>query len=156
MARPISVLDVIPEEKRELERRVGASTTPARDCVRAHIVLLRSEGVGQHEVASRLGVSAPSVSKWAQRFDRLRSVWQIQAIFPAAASGGRRFSLVRTAVERFGFFSRNVSRSLSLFAWLHGWQAQTMLPMLVGPLRLRGTTWSSSKRVWSFQSALPQ
>lgn len=70
MARPISVLDVTPEERRELERRVGASTTAARDCVRAHIVLLRSEGVGQQEVASRLGVSAPSVSKWSQRFDR--------------------------------------------------------------------------------------
>ena len=44
MARPISVLEVTPEEKRELERRVGASTTAARDCVRAHIVLLRTEG----------------------------------------------------------------------------------------------------------------
>ena len=70
MARPISVLEVTPEEKRELERRVGVSTTAARDCLRAHIVLLRSEGVGQQEVASRLGVSAPSVSKWTQRFDR--------------------------------------------------------------------------------------
>ena len=70
MARPISVLEVTPEEKRELERRVAASTTSARDCFRAHIVLLRSEGVGQQEVASRLGVSAPSVSKWSQRFDR--------------------------------------------------------------------------------------
>ena len=70
MARPISVLEVTPEEKRELERRVAASTTPARDCLRAHIVLLRSEGVGQQAVASRLGVSAPSVSKWSQRFDR--------------------------------------------------------------------------------------
>ena len=70
MARPISVLEVTPEEKRELERRVAASTTLARDCLRAHIVLLRSEGVGQQEVASRLGVSAPSVSKWSQRFDR--------------------------------------------------------------------------------------
>ena len=69
MARPISILEVTAEEKRELERRVGASTTPARDCLRAHIVLLRSEGVGQQEVASLLGVSAPSVSKWSQRFD---------------------------------------------------------------------------------------
>ena len=46
MARPISVLEVTPEEKRELARRVAASTTSARDCLRAHIVLLRSEGVG--------------------------------------------------------------------------------------------------------------
>ena len=70
MARPISVIEVTPEEKRELERRVGALTTPARDCIRAHIVLLRSEGVGQQDVASRLGVSAPSVTKWSQRFDQ--------------------------------------------------------------------------------------
>ena len=70
MARPISGLEVTPEEKRELERRVKASTTPGRDCLRARIVLMRSEGVKQQEVASRLGVSAPSVSKWSQRFDR--------------------------------------------------------------------------------------
>ena len=70
MGRPISVLEVTAEEKRELGRRVGATTTPTRDCLRAHIVLLRSEGFGQQEVASRLGVSAPSVSKWSQRFDR--------------------------------------------------------------------------------------
>ena len=65
MARPISVLEVTPEEKQELERRVAASTTAGRDCIRAHIVLLRREGVRQQEVASRLGVSAPSVSKWS-------------------------------------------------------------------------------------------
>ena len=70
MARPISVLEVTPEEKRELERRVAAPTTPGRDGMRAHIVLLRSEGIRQQEVASRLGVSAPSVTKWSQRFDR--------------------------------------------------------------------------------------
>ena len=63
MARPVSVLDVTSEEKRDLEHSVGASTTPARDSLRAQIVLLRSEGVGQQEVASRFGVSAPSVSK---------------------------------------------------------------------------------------------
>ena len=70
MARPISVLEVTAEERRELERRIAAATTPARDSLRANIVLLRSEGFGQLEVASRLGVSAPSVSKWSQRFDR--------------------------------------------------------------------------------------
>ena len=70
MARPISVLEVTPEEKRELERRVAAPTAPGRDGMRAHIVLLRSEGIRQREVATRLGVSAPSVTKWSQRFDR--------------------------------------------------------------------------------------
>ena len=44
MARPISVLEVTPEEKRELERRVAASTTLARDCLRAHIVSAAERG----------------------------------------------------------------------------------------------------------------
>ena len=70
MARPISVLEVTPDEKQELERRVRASTTSGRDSIRARIVLMRSEGVRQQEVASRLGVSVPSVNKWSQRFDR--------------------------------------------------------------------------------------
>ena len=70
MARPISVVEVTPEEKQELERRVRASTTSGRDCLRARIVLMRGEGVRQQEVATRLGVSAPSVNKWSQRFDR--------------------------------------------------------------------------------------
>ena len=70
MARPISVLEVTPDEKQVLERRVRASTTSGRDSIRARIVLMRSEGVRQQEVASRLGVSVPSVNKWSQRFDR--------------------------------------------------------------------------------------
>ena len=70
MARPISVVEVTPGEKQELERRVRASTTSGRDCLRARIVLMRSEGVRQQEVATRLGVSAPSVNKWSQRYDR--------------------------------------------------------------------------------------
>ena len=61
------VLEV--KETQELERRVRASTTSGRDSIRARIVLMRSEGVRQQEVASRLGVSVPSVNKWSQRFD---------------------------------------------------------------------------------------
>ena len=61
---------MLPEEKRELERRVGASTTPQRDYLRARIALLRHEGIKQVEVARRLGISVASVNKWSQRFDR--------------------------------------------------------------------------------------
>ena len=52
MARPVAVLDLHPEEQRELERRV------------------RAEGVKQRDVAERLGVSVACVNKWSQRFDR--------------------------------------------------------------------------------------
>jgi hypothetical protein len=54
MARPIERLDLTPEERTELERRVHAVTTSKRDNLRAAIVLLRAEGrkekvVGAHE-----------------------------------------------------------------------------------------------------------
>ncbi len=70
MARPVAVLDLHPEEQRELERRVRAATTSRRDCQRARIVLLRAQGVKQRDVAERLGVSVACVNKWSQRFDR--------------------------------------------------------------------------------------
>ena len=69
MARPIKILEILPAERDELERRVRADTTSRRDCLRARIVLLRSEGIATHAVAERLGVSAVTVSKWSQRFD---------------------------------------------------------------------------------------
>lgn len=69
MARPIEVLDMFPEERAELERRVRASTTFQRDCLRARIVLLGHEGLSQREVAERLDVSVVCVNRWSQRFD---------------------------------------------------------------------------------------
>ena len=71
MARPISVLELTAEEEAELDRRVRAATTTARDVVRARIVLLRGEGMKQADVARAVGVSTTSVNKWSQRFERL-------------------------------------------------------------------------------------
>ena len=69
MARPIEALELLPEEREELERRVRAATTSQRDCLRARIVLLRHQGLSQREVAQRVGVSVPCVNRWSQRFD---------------------------------------------------------------------------------------
>ena len=71
MARPVSVLELTAEEEDELNRRVRAATTSARDLVRARIVLLRAKGVKQTDVAREVGVSTASVNKWSQRFERL-------------------------------------------------------------------------------------
>ena len=68
MARPITVLKLTAGERRELQRRVSSSTSSKRDSLRAEIVLLRSEGVKVEEVAERLNVSLPCVSKWSRRF----------------------------------------------------------------------------------------
>lgn len=70
MARPISIVEITDEERSELERRVSAHTTPQRDSLRAAIVLKRSAGMKQVDVAAELGVSVACVNKWSQRFER--------------------------------------------------------------------------------------
>ena len=70
MARPISIVELAPDEKEELERRVRATTTSKRDNLRASIVLLRAQGLKQEDVAARLAVSKQTVNKWSQRFER--------------------------------------------------------------------------------------
>ena len=67
----ISVLKLTAEEEAELDRRVRAPTTAARDVTRARIVLLRGEGTRQKDVARAVGVSTTTVNKWSQRFGRL-------------------------------------------------------------------------------------
>jgi transposase len=70
MARPISIIEITPEERRELQRRVKAHTSPQRDSLRATIILKRAAGMKQVDVADELGVSVACVNKWSQRFER--------------------------------------------------------------------------------------
>jgi transposase len=70
MARPISIVELTPEEETELRRRVNAPSVSKRDSLRAAIVLRRAKGMKQADVARELGVSVPCVNKWSQRFDR--------------------------------------------------------------------------------------
>ena len=70
MGRPVSVLELTAEEAAELNRRIRGGTTSTRDCLRARIVLLRSRGMKQADVAREVGTSTASVNKWSQRFER--------------------------------------------------------------------------------------
>ena len=68
MGRPIEVLDINGEQRRELERLVNASTTPQRMVARARIVLLRATGRSQAATATEVGMSRPAVIRWERRF----------------------------------------------------------------------------------------
>ena len=70
MARPIAIIEVTAEEEQELRRRVKAPTVSKRDSLRAAIILSRTAGLKQAEVAKQLGVSRACVNKWSQRFER--------------------------------------------------------------------------------------
>lgn len=70
MGRPISKIEITDAEREELRRRVRAPSISKRDSLRASIILRRVEGIGQVEVARELGISAATVNKWSQRFER--------------------------------------------------------------------------------------
>ena len=69
MARPISAVEITPEEKAELLRRIGARSGSQRDALRARIVLLRAEGYKETAIAEKLHISPATVCKWSQRFE---------------------------------------------------------------------------------------
>jgi transposase len=64
----VEPLVVTLEERRELERRVRAQTTPHRDRQRAEVVLLAADGVTGTQIASMVGLSPQSVCKWRIQF----------------------------------------------------------------------------------------
>ena len=69
MARAISLVELAPEEKVLLQRRLRATTTSQRDALRARIVLQRAEGRREQDVADALGVSMTTISLWSRRFE---------------------------------------------------------------------------------------
>jgi hypothetical protein len=69
MARSVSVLELTPEEKLQLQCVARRKTGSQRDGLRARIVLRRAEGFRKVDVAEALGVSLSTVSTWSRRFE---------------------------------------------------------------------------------------
>lgn len=69
MAKKTTVIELKPEEECELLRRTNSSKTSKRDHIRAKIILLRSKGIRQIDVAKQLNLSIGCVNKWSQRFE---------------------------------------------------------------------------------------
>jgi transposase len=55
-------------DKTELERLTRSATVPAAAAQRARIVLLAAEGLANHLIAGRVGVSRPTVNLWRSRY----------------------------------------------------------------------------------------
>src|SRR5690606_22628520 len=68
--RPVEPVVLTEQERIELKRRASAPTAAKRDSERAQIILLRSEGMKQEDVAQQLGCSSLRVAKWTARFRR--------------------------------------------------------------------------------------
>jgi len=70
MPSQATVVKLTEEERGVLERRVRATTTPARDMLRARIILLAAQGRRNDHIGRRVGVSPSVVSRWRVRFAR--------------------------------------------------------------------------------------
>jgi transposase len=65
------VLRLTASQRHELEARAKRYTLPYRDVIRAKIVLMAADGLGNDEIAARLDTRREIVSKWRKRFFEL-------------------------------------------------------------------------------------
>ncbi len=61
-------IELSEEERRALEARARKYTLPYRDVMRAQMVLLAAQGLGNDEIARRLNSRREVVSMWRKRF----------------------------------------------------------------------------------------
>jgi hypothetical protein len=66
-------IELSPQEAAELNRRAVRYTLPYFEVVRAKMILMAAQGLGNDEIAARLDTRREIVSQWRQRFykDRL-------------------------------------------------------------------------------------
>ena len=62
------VIELTKGVRAVLEALANEYTSPYRDVMRAKIVLLASEGLGNDSIAARLSMPRQIVSKWRRRF----------------------------------------------------------------------------------------
>lgn len=61
-------VELTSSERTTLEARARQYTLPYRDVVRAKLILLAAQGLENKEIARRLDLPRPKVSKWRKRF----------------------------------------------------------------------------------------
>jgi putative transposase len=68
MVRPLEPLVLNAVEREELDRLVRAHSTPQQLSLRARIILLAADGIGNRESARRVGVTVQTVRLWRRRW----------------------------------------------------------------------------------------
>jgi transposase len=71
MAYVSTAISLSPDERRVLERNVGAAKSEQRLAFRSRVVLLAAGGMGTNAIAAQLRATPATISKWRVRFARL-------------------------------------------------------------------------------------
>jgi hypothetical protein len=115
--RSAFVIELTKEEQAELAARFKEYTSSYREVMRAKIMLLASQGLGNDRIAARLGMPRQIVSKWRQRFyyGRLpgldekprggrQRAFKLSCVSMASPNQRRRISAVRLTLTRTSVF----------------------------------------------------
>ncbi len=135
MARARIMLE--PEEMRELNKRVRASTVPVRDRQRAQIILRAADGATQEAIGKAVGVTRVTVNHWCRRFIKARL-----AGLTDAPGRGRKFSLPVAAVKKA------LETATKPPATLGRWSCRTMA-------QAAGISTASVQRLWAANDIKP-
>ena len=68
MPRRAPTVELTPEDRSELARRVHARTGAPQDALRARIVLLAADGLDTTSIAATLGIARGTARSWRARF----------------------------------------------------------------------------------------
>jgi transposase len=68
MGRPIAIIELTPDERSELARRVSSTTASVRDHLRAAVILQCSEGKRQVDIAKEMHTTVSKINRWSRRF----------------------------------------------------------------------------------------
>ena len=69
MAHNQGLLELSDEQRDELRGWAQSRSLPAGDVFRARLILALADGLTYRQIEQRLGASAPTVSKWKNRFE---------------------------------------------------------------------------------------
>jgi putative transposase len=61
-------IQLTEDERAELTRRANSLTLPYSTVLRARMIVCAAQGMGNHEIASRLATRREIVSRWRKRF----------------------------------------------------------------------------------------
>jgi len=89
-------INLMPEERQQLEARVRTSTTEQRPGQRVHLVLESAAGRMTREIARRLALHPAAVNKWCIRFSEQR----ISGLADAPdETGGKSITITPTSLK---------------------------------------------------------
>jgi len=82
------------EERAELEQMTQSRTLPAGDVFRARLVLMLADGLPYRTIQERLDTTAPTISRWRERFESQRVAGLLEIRHP-----GQKPSVITPALQ---------------------------------------------------------